>query len=381
MTPSVLIVGPVESPHLHSWVQAVSSADVKVKIFPIDRPNKANLNALSTYHPNKNLKISAIFKVLAISQYSYRILDKISNKKWRHTLLKLQVKSKKSVCINFHDLQSSGYLLLEIENYRELVTNKTVICSSWGSDLALFGQIHSHEQSLKSLLAITDVLTAERDEEEIIARSLGFKGTFHGKVYTSVGAFNTPNDLSICSTRKKILIKGYQNVPGRALNALKAIEICKDELQGWDIAFFAASESVVVSSELLAMSAGLSIRIVPKQSKEKFVEEYKEARIYVGVAISDGLSTSMAEAMARGTFPIQSENSAASDFIKDGVNGYIVDPWDISKLASLIKAAATDDDLVDKAQAINLEIIKKNYDYNQGRLKIVNIYKRAIESS
>ena len=381
MTASVLIVGPVESPHLHSWVQAVTSDDVKVRIFPIDRPNRDNLKALSTFHPNKNLKINAIFKVLAISQYSYRILDKISNKKWRHTLLKLQVKSKKSVCINFHDLQSSGYLLLEIENYRELVTNKTIICSSWGSDLALFGQIHSHEQSLKSLLAITDVLTAERDEEEIIARSLGFKGTFHGKVYTSVGAFSTPNDLSICSTRKKILVKGYQNVPGRALNALKAIEVCKDELQGWDIAIFAASESVVVSSELLAKSAGLSIRIVPKQPKEKFLVEYKEARIYIGVAISDGLSTSMAEAMASGTFPIQSENSAASDFIKDGVNGYIIDPWDISKLASLIKAAATDDDLVDKAQARNLEIIKKNYDYDQGRLKIVNIYKRAIESS
>jgi glycosyltransferase involved in cell wall biosynthesis len=381
MTASVLIVGPVESPHLHSWVQAASSGYVKVKIFPIDRPNKANLKALSTSHPNKNLKISVIFKVLSISQYSYRILDKISNKKWRRTLLKLQIKSKKSVCINFHELQSSGYLLLEIENYRQLVANKKVVCSSWGSDLALFGQIHSHEKSLKSLLEITDVLTAERDEEEIIARSLGFKGTFHGKVYTSVGAFSTPNDLSICSTRKKILIKGYQNVPGRALNALKAIEICKDELQGWDIAFFAASESVVVSSELLAKSAGLSIRIIPKQSKENFLEEYKEARIYIGVAISDGLSTSMAEAMASGTFPIQSENSAASDFVKDGVNGYIVDPWDISKLASLIKAAATDDDLVDKAQARNLEIIKENYDYNQGRIKIVNIYKRAIESS
>jgi glycosyltransferase involved in cell wall biosynthesis len=186
---------------------------------------------------------------------------------------------------------------------------------------------------------------------------------------------------SICSSRKKILIKGYQNIPGRALNALKAIEICKDELKGWDIAFFAASESVVVSAELIAKSAGLSIRIVPKQSKETFLEEYKEARIYIGVAISDGLSTSMAEAMATGAFPIQSENSAASDFIEDGVNGYIVDPWDISKLATLIKAAATDDDLVDKAQARNLEIIKENYDYNQGRLKIVNIYKRAIKSN
>jgi glycosyltransferase involved in cell wall biosynthesis len=381
MKKTVLIVGQVESPHLQSWVQASSSGAMKVKIFPVDRPSKANFKDLSKSDPNNCIKISFLFKVLSVSQYSYRILDKISNKKWRSALLKLHIKSKKTLCINFHELQSSGYLLLNIENYVQLVSNKTVVCSSWGSDLALFGKIQSHERDLKSLLAITDVLTAERDEEELIARSLGFKGTFHGKVYTSVGTLSTPMNSSICSSRKKILIKGYQNIPGRALNALKAIEICKDELKGWDIAFFAASESVVVSAELIAKSAGLSIRIVPKQSKETFLEEYKEARIYIGVAISDGLSTSMAEAMATGAFPIQSENSAASDFIEDGVNGYIVDPWDISKLATLIKAAATDDDLVDKAQARNLEIIKENYDYNQGRLKIVNIYKRAIKSN
>jgi glycosyltransferase involved in cell wall biosynthesis len=352
-----------------------------VEIFPVDRPSKVNFQDLSKSDPNDCLKISFLFKVLSVSQYSYRILDKISNKKWRSALLKFQIKSKKIMCVNLHELQSSGYLLLKIENYVQLVSNKTVVCSSWGSDLALFGRINSHEKDLKSLLAITDVLTAERNEEELIARSLCFKGVFHGKVYTSVGALNTPVNASICSSRKKILIKGYQNVPGRALNALKAIEICKDELKGWDIAFFAASESVVVSAELLAKSAGLSIRIVPKQSKETFLEEYKEARIYIGVAISDGLSTSMAEAMASGVFPIQSENSAASDFIEDGVNGYIVDPWDISKLAVLIKVAATDDDLVDKAQVRNTEIIKENYDYNQGRLKIGNIYKRAIESN
>ncbi len=378
MKPSVLIVGPVESPHLRSWVQAVSSDDVKVKIFPIDRPNKANLNALSTSHPNKNLKISAIFKFLAISYYSYRILDKITKKKWRSALLKRHIKSKNVMCVNFHELQSSGYLFLAIGDYPQLVTNKTIICSSWGSDLALFGQIHSHKERLKSLLAITDVLTAERDEEEIIARSLGFKGTFHGKVYTTIGASSIPMNLSTCSTRKKILIKGYQNVPGRALNALKAIEICKDELQGWDIALFAASESVTVSAELLAKSAELSIRVIPKLSKESFLEEYREARIYIGLAISDGLSTSMVEAMNYGVFPIQSLNSAASDFIENSVNGFIVDPWDIAMLACLIKKAVANDELVDNAQIQNKSVIDEKYNYQKGLVRVLGIYSETL---
>jgi hypothetical protein len=40
----------------------------------------------------------------------------------------------------------------------------------------------------------------------------------------------------------------------------------------------------------------------------------------------------MVEAMSAGAFPIQSENSAASEFLIHEVLGCIVDPWNLEKI-------------------------------------------------
>lgn len=381
MTKSVLIVGPAESPHFHSWVRAASQGDLKIRIFPSDRPNSDNLKSLLRDSNKRNTKVSILFKILSRSVYLYRVLDKVNNRKWRISLLRNNIKSKKLAVINLHELQSSGNLLLDIKNYSNLVADKVIICSSWGSDLSLYSQVKSHQRALKSLMEIADVLTTERKEEEAIARNLGFDGVFQKNVYTSVGTSNFPNELTPSSSRNKIMIKGYQDIPGRALNAIKAIEISQDFLKGWEIAIFSASESVVIASELLANQSGLNIRIVPKQSKDKFLEEYKNTRIYIGLAISDGLSTSMVEAMNFGAFPIQSETSAASDFIEHGVNGFVVDPWDIKGVANLVMCAAADHELVDSAQITNREIVKKRYDFDIGVLKIIEILKQSTKKS
>ena len=120
---------------------------------------------------------------------------------------------------------------------------------------------------------------------------------------------------------------------------------------------------------------------MPKQSKDKFLDEYKNTRIYIGLAVSDGLSTSMVEAMNFGAFPIQSEISAASDFIEHGVNGFIVDPWDINGIAHLVMSASTDHGLVDSAQITNREIVKKKYDLDIGTTKIIEIFKQSTKKS
>ena len=381
MTKSVLIVGPAESPHFHSWVRAASQGDFNLHIFPTDRPNRANLESLLRHSDRRNTKISFAFKMLSRSVYLYRVLDKVNNRKWRISLLQSEIRSKKLAVINLHELQLSGNLLLSIKNYSNLVADKVIICSSWGSDLSLYSQVKSHQRALRSLMEIADVLTAERKEEEAIARTLGFTGVFQKNVYTSVGTSNFPSDLTPTSSRSKILIKGYQDIPGRSLNAIKAIDISKDFLKGWEIAIFSASESVVIASELLANQSGLNIRIVPKQSKDKFLDEYKNTRIYIGLAVSDGLSTSMVEAMNFGAFPIQSEISAASDFIEHGVNGFIVDPWDINGIAHLVMSASTDHGLVDSAQITNREIVKKKYDLDIGTTKIIEIFKQSTKKS
>jgi glycosyltransferase involved in cell wall biosynthesis len=108
------------------------------------------------------------------------------------------------------------------------------------------------------------------------------------------------------------------------------------------------------------------------------LEEFGKSRIYIGLSTTDGLSTSMVEAMSKGCFPIQSENSAAAIFLTDSHTGFIVDPWDISDIAIKIETALTDNNLVDNAVEENLEILKQEYNYEEGIRIIQNLYVTKI---
>ena len=72
--------------------------------------------------------------------------------------------------------------------------------------------------------------------------------------------------------------------------------------------------------------------------------------------MSDGISTSLLEAIASGTFPIQTDTSCADEWITHGRNGFIVDFKDVEDIANSIKMALNDDALVNFAARINLEI-------------------------
>ena len=118
----------------------------------------------------------------------------------------------------------------------------------------------------------------------------------------------------------------------------------------------------------------LNVQILGKMDNSDLMEYFKKSRTYVGASISDGLSTSMVEAMMHGTFPIQSHNSAANCFIDNGINGFIIDPWDINSIVNAIKNSLSDDLLVDNASKINTNVINKKYNLQFGINKMRELY-------
>ena len=104
------------------------------------------------------------------------------------------------------------------------------------------------------------------------------------------------------------------------------------------------------------------------------MEYFKEARVYLGLSISDGLSTSMVEAMSYGVFPIQSQNSSAPEFLANGVTGGVVDPWNIEEIVNMLKFALTSDELVDQAAIANNRIIADKYSWDVGLIKLAEVY-------
>ena len=201
---------------------------------------------------------------------------------------------------------------------------------------------------------------------------------FFSPIYNTIGLTHNYENTTLCSERRLILVKGYQNFAGRALNALNAIERCKHLLEGYKIIVYSSSADTKIEVELLRKRSGLDIWILENVSKSEFLDYFAMARLYIGIGISDGLSTSMVEAMSAGAFPIQSENSAAQDFLENYVNGFVVQPWDLDNLAEYISKAISDDQFVNKAQVLNKEIIEDKYNYQDNLVKLREIYNRVV---
>ena len=80
--------------------------------------------------------------------------------------------------------------------------------------------------------------------------------------------------------------------------------------------------------------------------------------VSLGVSRSSGLSASFLEAISQGAFPIQSNSSAASDWVESKVSGILVDYHAIDEIAKAINIAPSENNLVIEAAKSNLATIQ-----------------------
>lgn len=368
----VLVVGMTDSPHLKKWLDAVVELMVirKVLIFPSTGYEKYTKprNSKST----TRVKMAVPFTGTFFGRGYCFLFDKAFGPSWRKILLKFAIFTARPEVIHIHELQHGGYLFKRKSS--RFYPIKKVICSSWGSDLILYGILPSHQQRITNLLRTVDVLTSERIEEFEIASNLGFKGNFISPVYTAIGIEADPVQIEAPSKRKKILVKGYQDNHGRALNSLRALELVKSDLKKFEINVVSASPAVEIEVERMRYENDWDIKCVPKQNQREIHDLLSHSRVYLGLSISDGLSTMMVEAMQFGAFPIQSVNSGAPTFLVHGISGFIVEPWDLLAISQSVDTAITNDELVDSAVAVNRDQLKRKFNLGDGLKVLKKLY-------
>lgn len=364
---------------------ASSNTTTQLIVFPSDRYPKIPL-FYDQFSGDFSVKVVKSLIPQRIFYYLSYLMDFFFGSYWRSMYLLFVIRRYSPRIIHFHEMQHGAYLFNPIE---AKIKNPAFvkIVSTWGSDLNIYSRIgrslsteglvnRDHSEEIKQVLSWTDILTAERYSESVDAERLGFTGKFVAPVYITVGIRTHELDGSIepPSSRSQIIIKGYQHDAGRALNALEAIRKISAKLIDYEVVIYSAAESVRIQAELISFETGIRIRVLPRVSQGEILKEFSRSRIYIGLSISDGLSTSMVEAMSMGCFPIQSEHSSASLFLQDGISGFIVNPWAIAEIAEKICIALEDDNLVDKGASINIESLKSKYDYEVGVEAIEKLY-------
>lgn len=275
------------------------------------------------------------------------------------------------------ELQHAGYLVLEAKRLLKTALPPLII-TNWGSDIYLFGQLDAHREKIIDLLRTADYYTCECERDVMLARSLGFVGKvlpvmpngggFHLEKLTQLGATIPP------SQRRLIILKGYQNWSGRALFALRALELCAERLAGYEVLIYLADKDVQIAAELFAKRTGVTVDCMAWSPHDAMMQKFGAARLYIGVNISDGVSTSMLEALVMGAFPIQANTACADEWLQHGQNGMLVHPEDVEGIAAALRVALADDALVDGAAVQNRKLAQERLDYTRLKAVAVSFY-------
>lgn len=125
------------------------------------------------------------------------------------------------------------------------------------------------------------------------------------------------------------------------------------------------------------------IYFLGRQNHDKIVEYLKVADIFVSSSIDlpqdrEGTPTSIMEAMAAGLPVVATRVGGSPYWIKDGINGFLVNPGSAEELEKVIAKLIDNPDIVSKMQAQNLEDIKqKDWSHIVGHIE--EIYKSVFK--
>ena len=380
----ILFVAIPHSIHSARWIDQLADQNHEVHLFPAmgTKPHES-LKNVRLHCTNIGFRIISrlvdLYKKRAIakSRSLPKLFDTLLD---RSFWLSRIIRRVKPDIIHSLEIQHAGYLTLAARERNKGKFPKWIM-TNWGSDIFLFGRLASHVEKIRKILALCDYYSCECQRDVKLARDFGLKGEVL-PILPNGGGFDLQRIARLrqsgaTSSRRLILLKGYQGWVGRALVGLRALELCSDVLRGYKVAVYLARGDVAIAAELISKSAGIPIELIPPCSHERMLSLFGRARVYIGLSISDAISTSLLEAIIMGAFPIQSSTSCADEWIESGKTGLIVPPEDPEIIAKAIRLAVSDDSLVDSAAKINARLAAERLDHSTIRPQVVAMYEKV----
>jgi glycosyltransferase involved in cell wall biosynthesis len=392
---SILFVAMSSSIHTARWINQINQQPWQLHCYPstTDPYIHPELDRITLYcphfnhstqpHQNLNLKRDFIDILPFAKIYKKKLYNKIFPDYHLQKLHKVILEVKPDI-IHSLEIQAAGYLVSSVkQKYFQNQEFPKWIVTNWGSDIYLYGKLKDHKEKIKKVLAECDYYSCECHRDIELAKQFGFQGKTL-PVFPNAGGFDLEmitnyRQPGLTSERKVIMLKGYQTWAGRALCGLRALERCAELLTGYQIVLYSASDDVKLAAELFFVSTGIKTKILPTNTPHtEILKHHGQARISIGVSISDAISTSLLEAIVMGSFPIQSWTSCANEWITDGETGLLIPPEDPEIIEQAIRRALTDDQLVNSGVKKNLEMAKARLDSKIIQPMAVNFYKTVF---
>ncbi|MBL4774795.1 MAG: glycosyltransferase [Mariprofundus sp.] len=426
MTKKILFVAMQSSPHTARWIDLIADQGWDLHLFPVNHlPVIRQLRGVTVHQPWFNVRprlfiknmlqkpmnllkassdetdldanklvVKSIYPLPMISRFErvfngfkyVRLGESEANAPFFYgpSVLKSLIKQLKPDLIHSMEFQHCGYKVLRTKELYGDGDFPKWLATNWGSDIYFYRNFEDHRKQISRLLGNIDYYSCECNRDVVLAQEMGLSGKVM-PVLPNTGGFDLDQivekrNVSMPSSRRLIMVKGYQHFAGRALTALKAIARCADVIRDYRVVIFSPSAEIYPAVDELRFIHQLDIHVIPYAEHEKMLSFFAGARVYLGVSISDAISTSMLEAMAMGAFPIQTNTACCEEWIEDGKSGYVIPHDDDVVIADRLRKALTDDQLVDDAFEHNWSTVVSRLDKNILREKVIHIYDDIFSS-
>ncbi len=282
--------------------------------------------------------------------------------------------------IHSMEFQHCAYLVLSARDQMGARGFPPWLATNWGSDIFLFGRDPNHASMIRRVLEAANLYSCECHRDVPLAREFGYRGPDLPVLPNSGGMdmakISELRSKMPPSQRKKIMVKGYDHFAGRAMISLSVLERLANLLTDYEIILYSVGVRPRARALELKAEGKLNIRIIDYAEHEEILSCFAQSRFYLGVSISDAISTSVLEAMALGCFPIQTNTSCCEEWFEDGVGGFSV-PVDEAVITEKVERALLDDSLVDAAEATNRRIIEARLSHDVMHPKVLDFYQQA----
>lgn len=381
----ILLVA-IPNHHFFQWLNQLESAGYDVYWFDItDGGKKVEKLHWVTQIKGWKLKWDFPFRhsVKARLPKLYKVIQKLNERNFA-AIFEQKLQEIKPDIVQCFEMKLAGLPILSVvEKYKTI----PFVYNSWGSDLFFYIEMGVSQNEVQRFFKRINYFISDCERDYKIAVTNGFQNTFLG-VFPGNGGITFNNDyIKAISERDTILIKGYADGVGKAIEVLKAIEnIPLSLLEDKKMVVFSADQIVSDYLQDNNFFKKLNTVIIKRNAfivNEELLKIMGESLIYIGNSISDGMPNSLLEAMGMGAFPIQSNpGGVTEEVIANAENGFLIqNPLAISEITALIETALQNDELRTKAQKQNIYFIQNKYDRATLQPKIVSLYASIYDQS
>lgn len=321
---TVIVIGMFDSPHFGRWLSQFSDNETEFVLLP-SSPHRRIHPILRDLISGKN---RATYRPYGCTQYlglPLWLLDKFFQNSIRAQILRSATKKLKPRMVHALEIQNAGYIVLKAFS-RKKPENLRLALTNYGSDIYWFRRFPHHRKKIERLLELTDLYAAECSRDVSIAKEMGFDGEIAPLVPNAGGIQSNKvvSEFELTTDRTTIAVKGYHGWVGRAHNVLRVMGSMKEELKDYQIVFFSCNWSTMRLASRVRRATNLDIKYFGKGklSHDHMLELFGRSKIYIGISESDGISTSMLEAMSQGAIPVQTLSSCADEWLNN--SGVIV---------------------------------------------------------